>query len=261
MDLSDEEIERYARHLVLADIGGPGQQKLKAARLLVIGAGGLGVPVLQYCAAAGVGTIGIIDHDVVSLSNLQRQVIHDTAAVGRLKVDSARDGIARLNPHVAVETYPFALDETNVDRLVAQYDIVADCTDNFDARYLISDACFRARKPLVTGAVATFDGSLTVLKPYATGPNGQPNPTYRCLFPAPPPDGLVPTCAIAGVLGAVTGTIGTLQALEVVKEIVGMESELVGRLLLFDGRGMRFQTIAYRWNPDNPLNGRQRDVA
>lgn len=261
MTLSDSEIERYARHLVLADLGGPGQQKLKAARLLVIGAGGLGAPVLQYCAAAGIGTIGIVDHDTVSLSNLQRQVIHDTDAVGRPKVESARDGIARINPHVAVEIHQARLDEGNVGGLVAAYDIVADCTDNFDARYLISDACFHAGKPLVTAAVGQFDGSLTLLKPYASGPDGEPYPTYRCLFPAPPPDGLVPTCAVAGVLGAMTGVMGTLQALEIVKEIAGIGEGLVGRLLLFDGKAMRFETIGYRWSPDNPLSGRERAVA
>lgn len=261
MDLSDAEIERYARHLVLADVGGPGQQRLKKARLLVIGAGGLGAPVLQYCAAAGVGTIGVVDHDVVSLSNLQRQVIHDTAAVGHAKVESARDGIARLNPHVAVEVHPVRVDAGNIDDLAGAYDLVADCTDNFDARYLISDACWRARRPLVTGAVGTFDGSLTLLKPYERDADGTPRPTYRCLFPAPPPDGVLPTCAVAGVLGAVTGIVGTLMALALIKEIVGMESGLLGRLLLFDGRDMRFRAIGYRWSRHNPLTGDARNAA
>lgn len=261
MELTDDEIERYARHLVLADLGGPGQQKLKAARLLVIGAGGLGAPVLQYCAAAGIGTIGVVDHDTVSLSNLQRQVIHDTEAVGRLKVESAREAVARINPHVVVEPHAERLGPDNVAQLVGAYDIVADCTDNFDARYLISDACYHARKPLVTAAVGQFDGSLTLLKPYASAPGGEPWPTYRCLFPAPPPDGLVPTCAQAGVLGALTGTVGALQALEVIKEIAGIGEGLVGRLLLIDARAMRFETIGYRWNPDNPLSGRRQAVA
>ncbi len=249
MDLSPTEIQRYARHLVLADIGGAGQQRLLKARLLVVGAGGLGSPVLQYCAAAGVGTIGIVDDDVVSLSNLQRQVIHDTDAVGRPKVESARDGIARINPGIAVEVHPVRLDAANAAALVARYDVVADCTDNFATRYLLADACEAAGVPLATAAVSQFDGSLTVLKPFAPGPDGEPNPTYRCLFPEPPPEGLMPTCAVAGVLGALVGVLGTLQAVEVVKEIVGMGSSLVGRLLLVDGRDMRFETIAYRRDP------------
>lgn len=255
MDFSSEEIERYARHIVLADVGGPGQQKLKRARVLVIGAGGLGAPMIQYLAAAGVGTIGIIDDDKVSLSNLQRQVIHCTDAIGRPKTDSARDWVRRLNPHVTVEAHPERLTGANVDDLVGRYDIVADGSDNFATRYAVSDACFRQAKPLVTAAVGQFDGSLTTLKPYAGGADGKPNPTYRCLFPEPPPDGLLPTCAEAGVLGALTGVIGSLQALEVIKEIVGFGEGLVGRLLLYDARDARFDTLSYSWDPANPLNG------
>ena len=257
MKLSPAEIERYARHIVLPEVGGPGQQKLKAARLLVVGAGGLGAPVLQYCAAAGIGVIGIVDPDTVSLSNLQRQVIHDTSAVGRLKVDSARNAVARINPHVQVVTHPLRLDAGNADALIAAYDIVADCTDNFAARYAVSDACCRQRKPLATAAIGRFDGSLTLLKPYEAGPDGTPNPTYRCLFPAPPPDGLLPACAEAGVLGALAGVLGALQAAELIKEIAGIPGGLVGRLLLVDTLGMRFETIAYPWDPDNPLTGRR----
>jgi molybdopterin/thiamine biosynthesis adenylyltransferase len=253
--MTDSEIERYARHIVLADVGGPGQQKLKAARVLVVGAGGLGAPLIQYLAAAGVGTLGIVDDDRVALSNLQRQVIHDTAAVGRLKVESAREAVARLNPHVAVVMHALRVTHGNAEALVGQYDVVADGSDNFATRYAVSDACFHARKPLVTAAVGQFDGSLTTLKPFETGDDGSPNPTYRCLFPEAPPDGLLPTCAQAGILGALTGVIGSLQALEVIKEIVGIGTGLIGRLLLYDARAMRFETIEYAWNPSNPLTG------
>jgi len=259
MDFSEDEIERYARHIVLADVGGPGQQKLKAARVLVIGAGGLGSPLIQYLAAAGVGTIGIVDDDTVSLSNLQRQVIHDTPAIGRAKVESAKDAVARLNPHVTVVAHALRLTDANAAALIRAYDIVADGSDNFATRYAVSDACFHEKKALVTAAVGQFDGSLTTLKPHLKGSDGRPNPTYRCLFPEPPPEGLLPTCAVAGILGALTGVVGSLQALEVIKAIVGLGEGLVGRLLLFDARDIRFETIAYRWDPANPLNG-QRSV-
>jgi molybdopterin-synthase adenylyltransferase len=255
MTLSDDEIERYARHIVLADVGGPGQQKLKAARVLVIGAGGLGAPIIQYLAAAGVGTLGIADDDRVALSNLQRQIVHDTVSVGRAKVESARETVGRLNPHVVVETHALRVTSDNAEALVRQYDIVADGSDNFATRYAVSDACFHARKPLVTAAVGQFDGSLTTLRPFETGTDGAPHPTYRCLFPEPPPDGLLPTCAQAGILGALTGVIGSLQALEVIKEIVGIGGSLVGRLLLYDARATRFETIEYAWSPSNPLTG------
>jgi len=255
MDFSRDEIERYARHIVLADVGGPGQQKLKAARVLVVGAGGLGAPVIQYLAAAGVGTLGIVDDDTVSLSNLQRQVIHPTEAVGSPKVESAAAAVARLNPHVAVETHRLRLKPENVAGLVASYDLVLDCPDNFGTRYAVSDACFHAGKPLVTAAVGQFDASITTLKPYLSGPDGTPNPTYRCVFPEAPPEGLLPTCAEAGILGALVGVVGSLQALEAIKEIVGIGEGLVGRLLLYDARAVRFETIRYAWNPANPLNG------
>lgn len=255
MSLTSEEIERYARHLVLRDIGGPGQQKLKAARVLVVGAGGLGAPLLQYLAAAGVGTIGIVDDDVVSLSNLQRQVIHPTGAIGRLKVDSAQEAIARLNPHVVVEAHALRLTEDNARALIARYDIVADGSDNFATRYLVSDACFYEKKPLVTAAVGGFDASLTTLRPFETAPDGRPNPTYRCLFPEPPPPGTVPSCEEAGILGALTGVVGAMMALEAAREIVGFGEGLVGRLLLIDTRAMRFETLRYAYDPDNPLSG------
>ena len=258
--LSSEEIERYARHIVLAEVGGAGQQKLKAARVLVIGAGGLGSPVLQYLAAAGVGTLGIVDDDRVALSNLQRQVIHGTESVGALKTDSAGAAISAINPHVAVEAFAMRIDEDNAAELVAGFDLVADGSDNFSTRYVVSDACFHARKPLVTAAVGRFDGSITTLKPWLQDEPGSPNPTYRCLFPEPPEAGTVPTCAEAGILGALTGVVGSLQALEEIKEIVGFGEGLVGRLLLYDARTTRFETIRYRWNPANPLTGKPRSA-
>jgi molybdopterin/thiamine biosynthesis adenylyltransferase len=255
MSLTPEEIERYARHLVLREVGGPGQQRLKAARVLVIGAGGLGAPLLQYLAAAGVGVIGVVDDDAVALSNLQRQVIHDTAGVGRAKVESAREAIRRLNPHVRVEPHRLRLTAENARALIAGYDIVADGSDNFATRYLVADSCFYEKKPLVTAAVGGFDASLTTLRPFETGPDGGPNPTYRCLFPEPPPPGTVPSCEEAGILGALTGVVGAMMALEVIREIVGFGESLVGRLLLIDTLTMRFETLRYAYDPENPLSG------
>jgi len=253
--LSTEELQRYARHIVLRHVGGPGQQKLKAARVLVIGAGGLGSPILQYLAAAGIGALGIIDDDAVSLSNLQRQIIHDTEAVGSLKVASAAAALARINPHVRVETHAMRIKPDNAGALVAAYDIIADGSDNFATRYCVSDACFHEKRPLVTGAVGQFDGSITTLRPFERNQEGKPNPTYRCLFPDQPPEGLLPTCAEAGVLGALTGVIGSMQALEVIKEITGIGQSLVGRLLLYDALSARFETVRYQWSETNPLNG------
>ena len=255
MSLTPEEIERYARHLVLAYIGGPGQAKLKVARVLVIGAGGLGAPLLQYLAAAGVGTVGIVDDDVVSLSNLQRQVIHGSGDVGRPKVASAEAAIRRLNPHVAVNVHPTRLTAENAPGLVAGYDVVADGSDNFDTRYAVSDTCFLERRPLVTAALGQFDGLLTTIRAHEAGPDGRPNPTYRCLFPSSPPAGAIPACAEAGVLGALAGVMGSLMAMEVIREIVGFGEGLVGRLLMVDARGMRFETMRYGWDAANPLTG------
>ena len=243
--LSPEELERYARHIVLPEIGGAGQQELKRARVLVIGAGGLGAPVLEYLAAAGVGTLGIVDDDHVSLSNLQRQVIHETGAVGRPKGESARDAIRRINPHVRVELHDLRLTAANAGGLVREYDMVADGSDNFDTRYAVADACAAEKKPLIHAAVGRFDGSLTVLKPFETDDNGKSNPTYRDLFPEPPPAGLVPSCAEAGIVGALTGVMGTLQAMEVIKLITGVGEPLVGRLLLYDALAARFDTMKY----------------
>lgn len=255
MALSSEEIERYARHIVLQGVGGPGQQKIKAARVLSIGAGGLGSPLLQYLAAAGVGRLGVVDDDHVSLSNLQRQVLHATDEIGAPKVDSAARAIARLNPHVEMVAHPVRLTAENARDIIRDYDIVADGSDNFETRYLAADSCFHERKPLVTAAVGTFDASLTTLRPFERAANGDPNPTYRCLFPYPPEPGTVPACAEAGVLGALTGMVGAMMALEVLREIVGFGESLVGRVLLIDARSMRFETVAYAWDPENPLNG------
>jgi len=255
--LSPDEIERYARHIVLHEVGGPGQAALKRARVLVIGAGGLGAPVLLYLAAAGVGTLGVIDDDKVALSNLQRQVIHGTPEIGEPKVASAAAAIRRLNPHVAVETHAARLGADNALALIGQYDLVADGSDNFSTRYLASDACFLAGKPLVTAAVGTFDGTLTTVRAHERARDGTPNPTYRCLFREAPPPGSVPACAEAGILGALTGVLGSMMALEVIREIVGFGDGLVGRLVMLDARSMRFETLTYTWDPANPLSGKE----
>jgi adenylyltransferase/sulfurtransferase len=254
--LDPSELERYARHIVLRDIGGPGQAKLKAARVLVVGAGGLGAPLLMYLAAAGVGTLGIVDDDVVSLSNLQRQVIFGSDDIGAPKAARAGAAVQRLNPHVAVEVHGLRLDARNALDLIARYDVVADGSDNFATRYLVSDACYFAKKPLITAALGTFDGSLTTIRAHEKRADGAPNPTYRCLFPEPPPPGAIPACAEAGVLGALPGVLGSMMAMEVIREIVGFGENLVGRLLMIDARAMRFETLEYAWDPDNPLSGR-----
>ncbi|MGE0699111.1 MAG: ThiF family adenylyltransferase [Hyphomicrobiaceae bacterium] len=253
--LSPSEIERYKRHLVLKDVGGQGQQRLKDARVLCIGAGGLGSPLLMYLAAAGVGTIGIVDDDQVSLSNLQRQIVHDTAHVGMTKVESAREMLTRLNPHVVVELHDTRINAVNGLDLVARYDIVADGSDNFATRYLVSDACYLARRTLVFAAVGPFDGYVTTFKPHERRPDGTPWPTYRCLFPEAPPPGTVANCAEVGVLGAVVGVVGTLQATEVLKEILGLGDSLAGRLLIYDALSARFEQVRYAWDRANPLSG------
>jgi molybdopterin/thiamine biosynthesis adenylyltransferase len=256
MALTADELERYARHIVLREVGGPGQAKLKAARVLVVGAGGIGSPALLYLAAAGVGTLAIVDDDKVALSNLHRQVIHSTADLGRAKTASAAAAITRLNPHVAVETHAVRLDAGNAMTLVAAHDIVLDGSDNFATRYLVSDACFLAKRPLVTAALGTFDATLTTIRAHEKTADGKMNPTYRCLFPEPPPPGSVPACAEAGILGALAGVAGSLAALEVIRAIVGFGEGLTGRLLMIDARSMRFETLAYQWDPGNPLSGK-----
>ena len=253
---TSEEIQRYKRHLVLRDVGGAGQQKLRAARVLVVGAGGLGAPLLMYLAAAGVGTIGIVDDDRVSLDNLQRQIVHETQSVGVAKVASAEATLGRINPNVRVETHHARLTADNALDLISRYDLVADGSDNFATRYLVSDACYLAKKALVYAAVGPFDGYLSTFKPHLAAPDGVPYPSYRCLFPEAPPPGLVANCSEVGVLGAVVGVVGTLQATEVLKEILGLGEGLVGRLLIYDALGTRFDIVKFAWNPDNPLSGR-----
>jgi adenylyltransferase/sulfurtransferase len=253
--LTADEVQRYKRHLVLRDVGAPGQQKLKAARVLVVGAGGLGSPVLLYLAAAGVGTLGVIDDDHVSIDNLQRQVLHDTVSADQLKVDSAAASIQRLNPHVTVEKFAERLTADNAFDIISRFDIIADGSDNFATRYLVSDACFLAKKPLVYAALGAFDGYVSVFKPYAMNPDGTPYPTLRCLFPEAPPAGVVANCSEVGVLGPVAGVIGTLQATETLKEILGIGDTLAGRLMIYDALAGRFDTFAVDWDPSNPLSG------
>lgn len=255
MAFSDEELERYARHILLHDVGGPGQQKLKQARVLVIGAGGLGSPAIMYLAAAGVGTIGVVDDDEVSLSNLQRQIAHTTDRIGMAKVESTALTVEALNPHVSLVAHPFRITSENALELVSGYDIVADGCDNFSTRFAVSDACYFAARTLVSAAVGQFDGQISTFKPHETAPDGKPYPTYRCLLPEAPPPGAVPTCAEAGILGALTGVVGSMQALEVIKEILGIGESLAGRLLLYDALAARFQNFTLPWDPANPLNG------
>lgn len=243
--LDPSEIERYARHILLPEVGGAGQARLKASRVLVVGAGGLGAPLLLYLAAAGVGRLGVIDDDVVELSNLQRQVIHGTQDLGRPKPDSAARTIADLNPHVAVDALSVRLDQDNVERLVANYDLIADGSDNFATRRLLANACEAVRRPLVTAALGRFDGSLTTLIPYESQPDGSRNPRLIDLFPDEPPPGAVPSCAEAGVLGAVAGVMGALQASEVLKVLLDIGTPLVGALLLVDVLHFRFETFSY----------------
>jgi len=256
MKLTADEIERYKRHLVLKEVGGPGQQKLKNSSALVVGAGGLGSPVLLYLAAAGVGTIGIIDDDRVSLDNLQRQVIHDTDRVDTLKTESAAETINRINPHVKVVLHSERLNADNGLDIISNYDIVADGSDNFATRYLVNDACYLAKKPLVFAAIGPFDGYLSTFRAFENDADGKPKPCYRCIFPEAPPPGTVANCAEVGILGAVAGVLGTLQAIEVLKEIIGVgESLSAGRLLIYDARGARFQNVTVAWDPNNPLTG------
>ena len=260
MTLTTEEIARYKRHIVLKDVGGQGQQKLKAARVLVIGAGGLGSPVTLYLAAAGVGTIGIVDDDTVSLSNLQRQIIHETAQVGALKVESARDMVGRINPHVSVEMHETRITAENALDLIGRYDLVIDGSDNFATRYLVSDACYLAKRPLVFGALGPFDGYITTFKPHEKRPDGTPWPTYRCIFPEAPPPGTVANCAEVGILGAVAGVVGTLLATETLKEILGIGETLAGRLMIYDALGSRFEQVKVAWDPENALSGRNATI-
>ncbi len=246
-DFTRDEVTRYSRNILLAEVGGTGQAALRAARVLVVGAGGLGCPLVLYLAAAGIGTIGIVDDDAVELSNLQRQVAHTTDRIGQPKVGSLAASVTALNPGTALELHPLRLTAANAAALVGGYDLVCDGSDNFATRYLLNDACVLAGKTLVSAAVLRFDGQLATFKPGG--------PCYRCLYPAAPPPGLVPSCGEAGVLGAVTGVMGTLQAAEVLKEILGVGESLSGRLLVWDALGTRFETIRLPQDPACPACG------
>ncbi len=247
--LDNEEIARYSRHLILPEVGMEGQQKLKAAKVLCIGTGGLGAPMTYYLAAAGIGTLGIVDFDVVDLSNLQRQIIHSTKDVGRLKIDSAEEKLSALNPHMKIVKFNTALTSQNALEIFKDFDIIADGTDNFPTRYLVNDACvLSGNKPNVYGSIFRFEGQASV---FAT----KEGPCYRCLYPEPPPPGLVPSCAEGGVLGILPGLVGVMQATEVIKLILGKGEPLIGRLLLIDALNMRFRELKLRKNPDCPVCG------
>ena len=250
-ELTEPQIRRYARHIVLAEIGGVGQARLIAARVLVIGAGGLGAPLLQYLAAAGIGTLGVIDHDRVDLSNLQRQVIHRTADIGVAKVSSGRRALLDINPEVAVIAHDERLTADNAERIVGGYDVVADGSDNFATRYLLNDVCYRLKKILVSAAILRFDGQISTYKAW----QGAGHPCLRCIFPAAPSEDAVPSCAQAGVLGALAGTLGALQATEVVKEILGIGRSLSGRLLMYDALSASFDEMTIAKRADCPTCG------
>ncbi len=249
--MDDDQLERYARHIILREIGGAGQQALLRARVLVVGGGGLGSPLIYYLAAAGIGTIGVVDDDVVGLSNLQRQILHRTADIDTPKVDSAARAVAELNPDVRLVAHRQRLTADNAAELIGGYDIVADGSDNFDTRFLLNDICYALGRTLVSGAILRFDGQLSTFKAHL----GAPHPCYRCLFPAPPPPEMIPNCAEGGVLGSLAGTIGALQATEVVKEILDLGRSLSGRLLMHDALDMTFRTISVPRDPDCPLCG------
>jgi molybdopterin/thiamine biosynthesis adenylyltransferase len=251
LDFTEDEISRYSRHILLPDVGGIGQAKLRDARVLLVGAGGLGSPMVLYLAAAGIGTIGMVDDDVVELSNLQRQVAHTTASLGMPKVASAAATARAINPAVNVQMHQTRLGAANVSGLIADYDIICDGTDNFPTRFLLADACVLGKRTLVSAAVLRFEGQLSVFKPHA----GPAYPCYRCLFPAPPPDGMVQSCSEAGILGAVTGVMGTLQATEVLKEILGIGETMAGRLLIWDALATRFRNVRLPRDPNCPSCG------
>jgi adenylyltransferase/sulfurtransferase len=260
MDLNDAQIDRYARHIVLPEIGEEGQARLLASKALVVGAGGLGSPLLLYLAAAGVGTIGVIDDDVVDLSNLQRQVVHDSSNIGMDKVESARARVAEVNPEVEVVAYRERLGRDRVLELVAGYDVVADGSDNFATRYLLNDACYLARRPLVSAAIMRFDGQITTYKAFARdGDDPTAHPCQRCLFATQPEDPKE-SCADVGVLGALAGTLGAMQAIEVIKELLEIGESMSGRLLLYDALSATFRSVRVRADPDCPLCGPQATI-
>ena len=249
MDFTDSQIERYSRHIILPEMGGKGQKKLARARVLIIGAGGLGSPAALYLTAAGIGTIGLVDGDVVDLSNLQRQILHATDTIGKSKVESGRAMLNALNPDVIVNPYPTNLTAENIMAILPEYDLVLDGSDNFTTRYLVNDACFFAGKPLISGSIFRFEGQLTTLRPK------DGFPCYRCLYAEPPPAGLVPNCQEAGVLGVLAGTIGVLQAAEAIKEIVGIGTSLAGAILMYDALDMTFRKTRVPKDPGCSLCG------
>src|ERR1700678_3672779 len=251
--LTNDELGRYSRHLILPEVGLDGQRKLKAAKVLVIGTGGLGSPLSLYLAAAGIGTLGLVDFDTVDSSNLQRQIIHSTKDIGRKKIDSAQEKLNALNPHMNVVKHNTMLTSANALEIFAQYDIIADGTDNFQTRYLVNDACVLLNKPNAYGSIFRFEGQASV---FCT----EDGPCYRCLYPEPPPPGLVPSCAEGGVLGILPGLVGVMQATEVVKLILGIGDPLIGRLLLIDALGMKFRELKLRKNPDCPVCGKHPTV-
>jgi adenylyltransferase/sulfurtransferase len=253
MDFTELQLERYSRHLLLPGVGGKGQKKIAAAKVFLIGAGGLGSPAALYLAAAGVGTLGIIDNDTVDLSNLQRQIIHNTQTLQHPKVESAQATINKMNPDVKVIPYVGRISSENILDLIKDYDIVLDGSDNFATRFLVNDAAYFLKKTLVSGSIFRFEGQLTTLKPHDT--TDSPKPCYRCLYPEPPPAGLVPSCQEAGVLGVLAGTIGVLQAAETLKEILGIGTSLAGKLLVYDALEMSFRTVKVPKNKNCHLCG------
>jgi molybdopterin-synthase adenylyltransferase len=252
VELSEGQFQRYARHLILDEVGEEGQARLLQSRVLVVGAGGLGSPLLLYLAAAGVGTIGVADPDRVDITNLQRQIVHATQSVGTLKVESARATLAAINPEIRVEAHPLRLGPENAEALIAEYDLVADGSDNFATRYLLTDLSCRLEKPLVAAALSPFEGQISTFRPYL----GAGHPCYRCLFREPPPPDLVPRCETAGILGAVAGVLGTLQAVEVLKELLGLGESLDGTLLIYDAMRARFHSIRIAKDPECPTCGK-----
>jgi len=252
MALTDEQVERYARHILLREVGGAGQAKLLNASVLVIGAGGLGAPLLMYLAAAGVGRLGIIDDDLVDLSNLQRQIIHGTPDIDRAKTDSAADTLAAINPDIKVERHKVRLTADNINAVIADYDLVADGCDNFDTRFLVNDACYLAKKPLVSAALSQFEGQLYTFRAFEGD-----KPCYRCIFPEPPPPDSIPSCAEAGILGAIAGVMGSLQAVEILKEIIGLDESLAGGMLIYDALASVTRKIRVGPDPACALCGPQ----
>ncbi|RMH61132.1 MAG: molybdopterin-synthase adenylyltransferase MoeB [Zetaproteobacteria bacterium] len=251
IDFTEEQIERYARHIILPEVGAEGQSRLLESKVFMIGAGGLGSPVAYYLAAAGVGTIGIADADVVDMSNLQRQIIHNQDRVGMPKVESACETIQALNPDVTVRTYNEYITADNVREIVREYDLIIDGCDNFPTRFLVNDACYFEKKPLVSGAMFRFEGQVATFKPH----QAKDAPCYRCLYPEPPPAGLVPSCSEAGILGALAGAVGTIQAVEAIKELLGIGDSLAGYLMTFDALRMEWKKLRLRKDPACPLCG------